>query len=151
MDRLTTDNPMSNVSAMLNFAYAKDKRVTLRCLNGGEVDVDLCDYIEKQCRELGFDCCVCAPDVMEGACMECDCVLAVLNIVAIQAAELRARLMIYEDAGPVRPKGEWKNIGGDEWCCSNCGFVASTEGRWEPMMDDFCRGCGADMRKGENG
>ncbi len=47
----------------------------------------------------------------------------------------------------VREKGEWKYIGGDEWCCSVCGYVASTEGRWEPMMDDFCRGCGSDMRK----
>lgn len=49
----------------------------------------------------------------------------------------------------VREKGEWKNIGGDEWCCTVCGYVASTEGRWEPMMDDFCRGCGSDMRKGD--
>ena len=48
----------------------------------------------------------------------------------------------------VREKGEWQYIGGDEWCCSVCGYVTSTEGRWEPMMDDFCRGCGSDMRKG---
>ena len=47
----------------------------------------------------------------------------------------------------VREKGEWKYIGGGEWCCSVCGYVVSTEGRWEPMMDDFCRGCGSDMRK----
>ena len=51
----------------------------------------------------------------------------------------------------VRKRGEWKYIGDDEWCCSVCGYVASTEGRWEPMMDDFCRGCGSDMRKGKNG
>ena len=29
--------------------------------------------------------------------MECDCVFGVLNAVAIQAAELRARLMMIED------------------------------------------------------
>lgn len=147
MKRLTTDSPASNTEMLLNFAYVKDGRVTLRGLDDGEGDVDLCDYIEQQRRELGFDCGVWATDVMDGACMECDCVLAVLNILAIQAAELRARLAMYEDAGPMREKGEWKYIGGDEWCCSVCGYVASTEGRWEPMMDDFCRGCGADMRK----
>lgn len=43
--------------------------------------------------------------------------------------------------------GRWKYIGGDEWCCSCCGFVASTEGRWEPMMAKFCEECGADMRE----
>jgi hypothetical protein len=46
-----------------------------------------------------------------------------------------------------RKRGEWKYIGGDEWCCSCCGFVASTEGRWEPMMAKFCEECGADMRE----
>ena len=45
-----------------------------------------------------------------------------------------------------RKRGEWKYIGGDEWCCSVCGFVASTEGRWEPMTANFCEECGADMR-----
>lgn len=55
--------------------------------------------------------------------------------------------MLLSNGVVVREKGEWKYIGGDEWCCSVCGYVASTEGRWEPMMDDFCRGCGSDMRK----
>ena len=48
-----------------------------------------------------------------------------------------------------RKRGEWVYIGGDEWCCSRCGFVASTEGRWEPMMEKFCEECGADMREEE--
>lgn len=48
----------------------------------------------------------------------------------------------------VRPvvRGEWKNIGGDEWVCTACGFVISTEGSWEKPEKKFCEDCGADMR-----
>lgn len=45
---------------------------------------------------------------------------------------------------PVR--GEWAHIGGDEWCCSNCGHVISTEGSWEKPEKKFCEECGCDMR-----
>lgn len=96
LDRLTTDNPQRNIEVLLNWAYAEDGRVKLRAA-GGEEGVDLCEYIEQQRRELGFDCGVFASDVMDGTCMECDCVLAILNIVAIQAAELRSKLAYYED------------------------------------------------------
>ena len=43
--------------------------------------------------------------------------------------------------------GEWRHIGGDEWCCSECGNVISTEGSWEKPTSNFCSDCGADMRK----
>ena len=42
--------------------------------------------------------------------------------------------------------GEWRHIGGDEWCCSECGNVISTEGSWEKPTAKFCEECGADMR-----
>ena len=42
---------------------------------------------------------------------------------------------------------EWRHIGGDEWCCSECGNVISTEGSWEKPTGKFCEECGADMRK----
>lgn len=96
LKRLTTDNPEKNIETLLNYAYAEDGWVKLRS-TGGEEGVDLCDYIEQQRRELGFDCGVFSTDVRDGACMECDCVLAILNIVAIQAAELRGKLKYYED------------------------------------------------------
>ena len=41
---------------------------------------------------------------------------------------------------------EWRHIGGDEWCCSECGNVISTEGSWEKPTGKFCEECGADMR-----
>ena len=53
----------------------------------------------------------------------------------------------------VRPviRGKWEHMGGDEWCCSQCGNVISTEGSWEhPLSDEckmyYCNICGADMR-----
>ena len=46
--------------------------------------------------------------------------------------------------------GQWKYIGGDEWCCSICGNVKTTEGRWEPMMDKFCSECGTKMDGGSD-
>lgn len=96
LKRLTTDNPEKNIEVLLNYAYAEDGWVKLRAA-GGEEEVDLCDYIEQQRRELGFDCGVFSTDIRDGACMECDCVLSLLNIVAIQAAELRGKLKHYED------------------------------------------------------
>ena len=50
-----------------------------------------------------------------------------------------------------RPHGEWKHIGGDEWVCSECGHVITTEGSWEHPLSTgayHCENCGADMRKG---
>lgn len=94
--RLTTDEPKNNTETMLNYAYAKDEKAFLRYGNGEE-NIDLCEYISQQANEKGCDYSV--DDVMEGACMECDCELAILYTVAVQAAELRGRLKLYEDAG----------------------------------------------------
>lgn len=35
------------------------------------------------------------------------------------------------DVAPV-VHGKWIHLGGDEWCCSACGFVITTEGRKNP-------------------
>lgn len=44
-------------------------------------------------------------------------------------------------------RGKWAHVGGDEWCCTNCGFVITTEGGWEKPMKNFCENCGARMDK----
>ena len=44
-------------------------------------------------------------------------------------------------------RGKWVHLGGDEWCCSECGHVIHTEGSWEKPEANFCEECGADMRK----
>ena len=58
-----------------------------------------------------------------------------------------------KEVSPIKPietvepvRGEWAHIGGDEWCCSNCGHVISTEGSWEKPEKKFCEECGCDMR-----
>ena len=48
------------------------------------------------------------------------------------------------DAVPV-VYGRWVHLGGDEWCCSACGFVISTEGSWEKPTKKYCEDCGAKM------
>lgn len=48
-----------------------------------------------------------------------------------------------------RPQGEWKHLGGDEWLCSECGYVIWTEGSWEHPLErgkDYCEHCGAKMK-----
>lgn len=41
--------------------------------------------------------------------------------------------------------GRWGHLGGDEWCCTNCGEVVHTEGSWEKPAKKFCNECGAKM------
>lgn len=44
-----------------------------------------------------------------------------------------------------RAHGEWEHLGGDEWCCTHCGHVTSTEGSWEKPWYLYCPNCGAGM------
>lgn len=39
----------------------------------------------------------------------------------------------------------WAYLGGDEWCCSACGFVITTEGSWDKPTKKYCEDCGARM------
>jgi hypothetical protein len=41
--------------------------------------------------------------------------------------------------------GEWSHLGGDEWYCTNCGVVITTEGSWEKPTKNYCFECGAKM------
>lgn len=43
--------------------------------------------------------------------------------------------------------GEWEHLGGDEWCCTVCENVITTEGSWEKPTQKFCDECGAKMRE----
>ena len=61
--------------------------------------------------------------------------------------EVRDRIEAIPSAD--RPQGEWKHLGGDEWLCSECGYVIWTEGSWEHPLErgkDYCEHCGARMK-----
>lgn len=47
-------------------------------------------------------------------------------------------------------RGRWAHLGGDEWCCSACGFVITTEGSWDKPTKKYCEDCGAKMDGGDN-
>lgn len=51
------------------------------------------------------------------------------------------------DVAPV-VRGRWAHLGGDEWCCSACGFVITTEGSWDKPTKKHCEDCGARMDGG---
>lgn len=53
------------------------------------------------------------------------------------------------DVAPV-VHGRWAHLGGDEWCCSVCGFVITTEGSWDKPTKKYCEDCGAKMDGGGN-
>ena len=48
------------------------------------------------------------------------------------------------DVAPV-VHGRWAHLGGDEWCCSACGFVITTEGSWDKPTKKHCEDCSARM------
>lgn len=94
--RLTTDNPLGNFDALMNYAYAKDGNVLIRYANNQE-NMDLCDYIAHHAK---CECAINAQEVLDGACFECDdfyCPLGRAYFASVQAAELRERLKMYED------------------------------------------------------
>lgn len=97
MKRLTTDKPSNNTEAMLNYAYAKDGYVHLSYADGEE-DVRLTEYLCRVAHEIGCEFAT-EENILNGdMCLECDCKVSILNVLAIQAAELRERLKKYEDA-----------------------------------------------------
>lgn len=95
MKRLTTDNPQGDFEKLMNFAYTKYNRVHLSYADGKD-DIDLCEYVSKLAKAKGFDF---SPEfIMEDGLFDnYDDDFAVLYYLAVQAAELRSRLKLYED------------------------------------------------------
>lgn len=54
--------------------------------------------------------------------------------------------MCAADVAPV-VYGRWVHLGGDEWCCSACGFVITTDGSWDKPTKKYCEDCGAKMEQ----
>lgn len=64
-------------------------------------------------------------------------------------ARLRELAEADKDGRPV-VHGRWAHLGGDEWCCSACGFVITTEGSWDKPTKKYCEDCGAKMDGGDS-
>lgn len=166
--RLTTDKPINSVEASLNFAVAKNGTTVLRAA-GGEEDINLCEYLFEEAKKHGYNCVSSADDILQGDCLACDCIINVLYIAAVQAAELHGRLKELEDKienGELveQKQGEWvsaydyalklgitdekrlANAKADKWWkfCPHC----------EQQVKGFfhyCPNCGAKMKGAENG
>lgn len=80
--------------------------------------------------------------------------------VYVRTAGYKARERVFEaeeavhrlpvaDVAPV-VHGRWVHLGGDEWCCSACGFVITTEGSWDKPTKKHCEDCGAKMDGGSD-
>lgn len=112
--RLTTDKPINSAEASLNFAVAKNGTTVLRAA-GGEEDINLCEYLFEEAKKHGYNCVSSADDILQGDCLACDCIINVLYIVAVQAAELHGRLKELEDKiekGELveQEQGEWISV-----------------------------------------
>lgn len=82
---------------------------------------------------------------------------AIAKLTALEVTEPSAtmtdakRLLADMPAADVAPVvyGRWTHLGGDEWCCSACGFVITTEGSWDKPTKKYCEDCGAKMQEVE--
>lgn len=52
---------------------------------------------------------------------------------------------ILNDLLSAERRGRWEHLGGDEWFCTACGHVITTEGSWERPWQKYCEECGAKM------
>lgn len=79
---------LENVEHLLNFAHAKNGEVYIYNEDGNEDR--LASYVAALCTSK-----LSADDILNGDCFECDfaCSAGVLNFCAIQAAELREKLI----------------------------------------------------------
>ena len=128
---LVTDSPSENFSTMMNYAYAKDREVYIRNAAEDGSDIKLNQYVRKLCIENGCDE---LEDVsLEEFPMEItscgldygDCPNFMLWVAATQAAELRARLQKYEQAGvdvdDLPAVSRFLAVGNVKVKCLNCG------------------------------
>lgn len=65
----------------------------------------------------------------------------------MQGFDAALKLVEIEPAADVQEvkHAKWVHLGGDEWCCSCCGFGKHTEGYWEKPTAKYCEKCGAEI------
>ena len=107
MKKLVTDDPQNNMEVMFNLAFVKDKEVWIRDSGPDGKDCTLVKFTEEICRknpECNFEDCF--PSELTDLAdigdifMDCSmsgCPIGTAYFIAVQAAELRERLRMYED------------------------------------------------------
>ena len=65
-----------------------------------------------------------------------------------KAVNCAVRYVPRVDAKPV-VHGRWEHLGGDEWCCTVCGEVITTDGSWVKPDKKYCYECGSKMDGGD--
>lgn len=94
-ERLTTDTPKGNFERLMNYAYTKNGRAFLSYA-GGKYDIDLCEYVSALSKDKNYNY---SPEFIfeDGLLDDYDNDFAILYYCAIQAAQLREALKMYED------------------------------------------------------
>lgn len=119
---------------------------------GGKVSLVLCDdegnlhdesYREHPYSGLGFMLHHAHEENPECPIASYECDGGILGGVHIYDTEEQAAEAWNKRAEGVH--GRWAHLGGDEWCCSACGFVITTEGSWDKPTKKYCEDCGAKM------
>lgn len=98
MKRLTSNEPQGNTGLMLNMVYVKDNEVYLRGLGENNENISLVDYCRKIYEEeYGIELYkdISAEDF--GDYMDDDTLLSVFYWACVGFAEVRERLMVFED------------------------------------------------------
>ncbi len=111
----------------------------------------------RRCEECLFDETVCErlaayedsgrepeevlPELMRLADLESICSYTRLRELA--EADKEGRVAVVRGA-------RWAHLGGDEWLCTACGFVITTEGSWDKPTKKYCEDCGAKMDGGNS-
>ena len=144
-----TDNPISNYDILCNFCRYVDGRAKFLRTEAGD-DTDIYDFCRNKCSEK---CGVDFPEkdggfMMEKMCFDCsetDCLIYLLYITAVQAAELREHIKnLNSDNGENVKHGHW--IHKQAFECSECGYGFEPEGYVH--FFNYCPCCGAKMDGG---
>lgn len=98
LKRLTHEPPQGMYESLHNTAFVREREVYLRGVGANGEDISLCHYCATQCKErCGTEIADVSADEF-GEFMDCECPVSLLYFIAVGAAEMREKLMRFEDA-----------------------------------------------------
>ena len=150
MKNIVTDDPQDNMEIMMNLAFVKDNEVWIRGGGADGGDCTLIDFSKQMCMKNhecqfddGFPSDLGKNDFdqigdlfME--CSMCGCPIGTAYFIAIQAAELRERLRMYEDKDePKMVRGIYRTNDHEvKGGCPKCNALIAGQ------SSHFCKWCG---------